>query len=405
MIRLILTLCLAPLPLWSQIYADFTVSQGGTPLGTFRARLDHDKAPRTCANFIGLATGQRQWLDVTNGKLQAGVPYYNGLTFHRLIHHFMIQGGSPNGTGTDGPGYTIQDEFHPDLRHSGRYILSMAKTSLPHTTGGQFFITLAEASWLDDVHSVFGEVIDGQEIIDAFANAAAFPTDGADKPLVPIVMDSVQITGLESSGFDMDDPAHALTRILSVTGALSVIPGGAVDYAPAVPLAAGQQLSVFRSLDLSSWSSLRSMHAGYDTAPVATGRIDTASNAKAFYRLVQVEYPESKTPGALANRTLVVDAPGAGGIITLEFDASGSGGSCHYTGGTGSSGTIEYVDYAPSGYGATLVVDTSNLIPLLISMGLDGESSTEITGQHSLRGWNGVAWGSDFGSGAVALTK
>lgn len=103
----------AVLPLTGQIYADFTVSSGDTEIGTFRARLDYDKAPRTCANFIGLATGERPWVDVTTNRIAEGTPFYDGLIFHRLIHNFVIQGGSSNGSGTAGSGYVIQDEFHP----------------------------------------------------------------------------------------------------------------------------------------------------------------------------------------------------------------------------------------------------------------------------------------------------
>ncbi len=90
-------------PANAQIYADFTVSSGGNPLGTFTVTLEHEKAPRTCANFIGLATGKRPWIDLTNGAVRTNKPYYDGLTFHRLDHDFVIQGGSRNGLGTDGP--------------------------------------------------------------------------------------------------------------------------------------------------------------------------------------------------------------------------------------------------------------------------------------------------------------
>jgi len=151
-----LLLLLFPAALHAQIYADFNVSRGGTSLGTFRVLLEHTKAPRTCANFIGLASGQRPWVDVTNGAVRTNKPYYNGLTFHRLIHNFVIQGGSPNGQGTDGPGYTILDEYEPTLRHSSHYVLSMAKSGFPNTGGSQFFITLAATPSLNDKHSVFG---------------------------------------------------------------------------------------------------------------------------------------------------------------------------------------------------------------------------------------------------------
>ncbi|MFP6866545.1 MAG: peptidylprolyl isomerase, partial [Roseibacillus sp.] len=182
----------------AQIYADFTVSHGDTPLGTFRVRLDHDKAPRPVAAFIGLATGQRNWVDLNSGSVMSNTPYYDGQIFHRLDHDFVLQGGDQLGTGGGGPGYVFQDQYHADLRHD-RYILSMAKTGDPNTNGSQFFIVLADESTpasfaaavaLDDLHSVFGEVINdatypnSRTLIDNFADPALFPTNG-ERPQTP----------------------------------------------------------------------------------------------------------------------------------------------------------------------------------------------------------------------------
>lgn len=112
-----------------------------TNRGSFTAQLDYEKAPSTVANFIGLVEGTRGWLDAQTGALRRE-PFYNGITFHRVISGFMIQGGSPNGQGTDGPGYSFGDEFHPALRHDAAGILSMANSGA-NTNGSQFFITLA----------------------------------------------------------------------------------------------------------------------------------------------------------------------------------------------------------------------------------------------------------------------
>lgn len=121
-----------------------------TKKGTIKLELFTDKTPKTCANFEKL---------VKDG-------FYDGLTFHRVIADFMIQGGCPNGTGTGGPGYQFEDEFHDDLRHDGPGILSMANAG-PNTNGSQFFITHIETPWLDDKHSVFGKVIEGQDVVDS----------------------------------------------------------------------------------------------------------------------------------------------------------------------------------------------------------------------------------------------
>ena len=121
-----------------------------TNRGTIRIELHHDKAPKTCANFEKLA----------------GKGFYDGLKFHRVIPDFMVQGGCPDGTGTGGPGYTFEDEFHADLRHDGPGVLSMANSG-PNTNGSQFFITHVATDWLDGKHSVFGRVIEGQDVVDA----------------------------------------------------------------------------------------------------------------------------------------------------------------------------------------------------------------------------------------------
>jgi peptidyl-prolyl cis-trans isomerase B (cyclophilin B) len=119
-----------------------------TNRGTIRIELHADKAPRTVANFEKLA----------------GQGFYNGLKFHRVIANFMIQGGCPLGTGTGGPGYSFEDEFHPDLKHADPGVLSMANSG-PNTNGSQFFITHAATPWLDGKHSVFGRVIAGQDVV------------------------------------------------------------------------------------------------------------------------------------------------------------------------------------------------------------------------------------------------
>ncbi len=121
-----------------------------TSRGTIRLALEDEKAPRTCANFEKLAADG----------------FYDGLTFHRVIPDFMIQTGCPNGTGTGGPGYTFEDEFHPDLKHDGPGVLSMANAG-PDTNGSQFFITHVATAWLDGKHSVFGRVVEGQDVVDA----------------------------------------------------------------------------------------------------------------------------------------------------------------------------------------------------------------------------------------------
>jgi peptidyl-prolyl cis-trans isomerase A (cyclophilin A) len=159
-----------------------------TTEGSFTARLYDQEAPRTVENFVGLAEGTKEWTDPrTNQRVTQ--PYYNGIVFHRVIEGFMIQGGDPLGQGIGGPGYTFADEFHPSARHNKAGILSMANRG-PNTNGGQFFITLAPTPHLDDRHSVFGEVVEGMDVIRKIGSAK---TDGRDRPLKDIAINAVTI--------------------------------------------------------------------------------------------------------------------------------------------------------------------------------------------------------------------
>jgi peptidyl-prolyl cis-trans isomerase A (cyclophilin A) len=160
-----------------------------TSMGDIVIQLFEDKAPKTVANFVDLATGAKEWTDPKT-KEKVKRPLYNGTIFHRVIPGFMIQGGDPLGNGTGGPGYRFEDEFNPDLKHSKPYILSMANAG-PTTNGSQFFITHKATPWLDGKHSVFGEVLKGQEVVDAIANV---PRDFRDRPLKEVVLKEVVIS-------------------------------------------------------------------------------------------------------------------------------------------------------------------------------------------------------------------
>lgn len=166
-----------------------TVVQWYTSMGDFRAQLREDLVPVTAQNFI----------DLTNDN------FYDDLIFHRVIIEFMIQDGCPIGNGTGGPGYTFDDEFHPDLRHDEPGILSMANSG-PNTNGSQYFITVVPTDWLDDAHAVFGKIIDGMEVVYAISEVE---TNSNDKPLVDVVIDSIRVvTG---------DPVVTLTSPIAGT--------------------------------------------------------------------------------------------------------------------------------------------------------------------------------------------
>ena len=161
-----------------------------TNLGDIVINLFPNHAPATVANFVGLAKGEKEYTDDAG---RSGQPYFDGLGFHRIIDGFMIQGGCPLGTGTGGPGYKFKDEFHPELQFDRPYLLAMANAG-PGTNGSQFFITVTPTAWLTNKHTIFGEVADqaSRDIVDKIATVATGP---GDRPLEPVIIESVVIEG------------------------------------------------------------------------------------------------------------------------------------------------------------------------------------------------------------------
>jgi peptidyl-prolyl cis-trans isomerase A (cyclophilin A) len=157
----------------NDIYAAFDTTEG-----KFKVKLFADKAPKTVENFVSLADGTK-----------TGKPFYNGTVFHRVIPDFMIQGGDPEGTGRGGPGYKFADEFHADLRHTKGGLLSMANAG-PNTNGSQFFVTVAPTPWLDNKHSIFGEVTEGYDVVQKISK---LPRNSQDRPNKEVRINSVTI--------------------------------------------------------------------------------------------------------------------------------------------------------------------------------------------------------------------
>ncbi|MDM1547358.1 peptidylprolyl isomerase [Empedobacter falsenii] len=161
------------------LYAKMTTNHGAMTI-----KLYEEEAPMTVANFVGLAEGTKE-----NKAKAKGVPFYDGIIFHRVIKDFMIQGGDPDGIGTGGPGYDFEDEFDPALKHDKKGVLSMANSG-PATNGSQFFITEVPTPWLDGRHTIFGQVVEGLDVVDSIANVEKTPSD---KPVVPVVIEKVEI--------------------------------------------------------------------------------------------------------------------------------------------------------------------------------------------------------------------
>jgi len=164
-------------------YAIFETSQGDIVI-----RLLEKEAPNTVANFVGLAEGTKEFSNERTGKKEKR-PFYDGLVFHRVIPQFMIQGGCPEGSGRGGPGYKFADEFQSGLKHTKAGKLSMANAG-PGTNGSQFFITVAATPWLDNKHTIFGEVVEGQDVADKISN---LPRDGNDRPRTAVTINKLRI--------------------------------------------------------------------------------------------------------------------------------------------------------------------------------------------------------------------
>jgi len=164
-----------------------------TSLGEITCELFSDKAPKTVANFIGLATGTKEFVD-SRTRQAAKRPFYDGLIFHRVIPDFMIQGGCPLGTGTGGPGYRFEDEFVKELGFDRPGKLAMANSG-PNTNGSQFFITVAPTTWLSGKHTIFGQVVKGQDVVEKISAA---PRDRQDRPQTPVVLTKLRIVEVKA---------------------------------------------------------------------------------------------------------------------------------------------------------------------------------------------------------------
>jgi peptidyl-prolyl cis-trans isomerase A (cyclophilin A) len=166
-----------------------------TSHGDIVVKLFTNHAPKTVRNFVELAEGKREWIDPETGE-KTNRRFYDGLTFHRVISGFMIQGGCPLGTGTGGPGYRFEDEVHPELRFDRPYLFAMANAG-PNTNGSQFFITVGPQPHLNMKHTIFGEVADaaGQKVVDAISQV---PTGPMDRPKDPVIVETVDIERRQS---------------------------------------------------------------------------------------------------------------------------------------------------------------------------------------------------------------
>lgn len=253
-----------------------------TTMGNVCFELYYTNVPRTVANFVSLAEGSRPWIDPRSTFI-SNEPYYNGGIFHRVITNFMIQCGSPKGNGTDGPGYTFEDEFSPALRHDRPGTVSMANSGFD-SNGGQFFITVTATDWLDDKHSVFGRVVEGMNVV---SNIAAVATDAGNRPLVDVVITNVFITRNGTNALNFAVTNQSLPEVQALPMSITRTNG--------IKISAGTATSsyqyIYSSTNLTGWSEAASKYW-----PAASGdwSFTVSGEPKEFFRAARVVYPRDQ---------------------------------------------------------------------------------------------------------------
>jgi cyclophilin family peptidyl-prolyl cis-trans isomerase len=278
------------------LYANFITSRGN-----FTVLLEHEKTPATVANFVGLAEGTRPWLDTKKGRL-VGQPFYNGLLFHRVVPGFVIQAGSPNGLGTDGPGYTFGDEFHPSLLHAEAGILSMANSGAD-TNGSQFFITLGATPWLDSKHSVFGRVVEGMSVVYDIGGGASGAT----------TIERVEISrvGASAQAFDAA-AAHGLPEWRNTSNRWA---GGWTLQLERGPFT---EHRILGTENLQTWNEAAVLT---DLAAPSTGPVDVtqlvAGRSKYFLRAAKLQY--APRPANFLGRTVDLQIASLNQNLKLDF--------------------------------------------------------------------------------------
>ena len=349
------------------LYAEFNTS-----MGSYTCALYYAQSPKAVANFIGLATGQRAWLSLPTGAVKTN-PFYAGTTFHRVIAGFMNQGGSPNGLGTDGPGYAFVDEFTNTLRFDGFGVLAMANSG-PDSNGSQYFITVSPQSQLNDVHTVFGRLYGGSNVVYAINHVI---TDANDKPLTNVAVNSIKIQRIGSAAIGFDIATSGLPIVTNLN--LKIARTG-----PNVSLIFSNKLyadnRLYASSDLSGWSAGQ---LGIETAaPVSNTNLQSVASPAQFFRAAQIQYLSNTfAPKSMFGRTLTMRY--TNGIVATNivvFDLLG-GGSYNVIGFT--PGVIASYSWSQSpynGYIPLIFYSGAVLPPSTLKLNFKSATSGNLTG-------------------------
>jgi cyclophilin family peptidyl-prolyl cis-trans isomerase len=384
------------------IFAEFNTS-----MGSFTCRLEYAYAPKAVANFIGLATGQKAWIDQNTGAVKTE-PYYDGILFHRVVNGFIIQSGSRNGQGTDGPGYSFVDEFSPSLRYGTAGVLGMANSGT-NSNGAQFFITLAPEATLNDHYAIFGELTGGTNVVVDISHVGTFFF--TDSPTNPIVLRNVAIrrVGAAAQAFDINaqglpvvtsqhlDIANAGTNQLALSFSNRVytenflfstpkfyLPGIYTNvYVTTNYFSTNVVMGVTNSTQTNATVTNIVLNTSYATNIYATNfaswgeeslgievpnspmtntfyRTRSSGSDSGYYRLAQVIYPPIYVPRTVQSRTLTLNFDDGLGTIVINFNATNGG--TYVPPPSDPPGTIENYSWSQTYYQGSLDVAYSGFI-------------------------------------------
>lgn len=302
------------------LYATFTITHGGDAFGEFTCKLEYEKAPLTVANFVSLAKGTLGWVDLVGGTAKKGVPFYDGIKFHRIDRELGIQAGSPNGEGTDGPGYFLPDEFHTDLLHDGAGVLSMAN-SAPNSNGSQFFITLVEASHLDGFHPVFGSVLsEDMDVINSIATDVPLddPESELAKPIKDLVIQNLEIIAVGSEAQAFSEGDYGLPIIDNIK---TTVGRDGEILSLQFPQERFHQYESSRSDDLGEWISISSLTN--KDPPSGDAVVDISSfvsgKDKQFFKAYQINH--GNRPDNLVGKEFILNFRSSGELMKLNITA------------------------------------------------------------------------------------
>jgi peptidyl-prolyl cis-trans isomerase A (cyclophilin A) len=327
------------------IFADFTTS-----MGDFTCQLDYTNSPKAVANFVGLATGARAWLDLVTGEARTNA-FYDGLTFHRVIPNFVNQSGSPNGQGTDGPGYSFVDQFSAALNFNNSWILAMANSG-PDSNGSQFFVTVAPFTSGNNTYVIFGRVVSGTNVVTAINDVA---TDANNKPLTNVVIQQVAIRRVGAAAQAFDINAQALPVVTN-------LPLRLTQNSKQVSLIFSNRLFAdnryYSATNITSWVA---NYWGIETTAPSSNTVQVAMNSpQQFFRFAQIQYASSTfAPKNMLGRTLTM-VFSTQGTSTIVFNTTG-GGSFRYV---GNAGTVTSYTWSQDLYrGFLWPIQFSSLLP------------------------------------------